>query len=313
MPKFKPSLSDTFIYERDSLIERHSEEAEVIDIKTKKAASVINAGIDSGNLDWDSVCGQLDEIFRQGLSPEIIREIEDLRKQTKALLGKGEMIADPIDPHKNYRKLFEYYKKIKRDFYEKEEFRRGMRLCDEALEIRPHDKTLINLKIIGFLQFQYYEDCIKTCRRALELYPNEAGLLNHAGLAHLQMAIHAKLNQDEDGKKQNAETALQYLEKSAAIERDANTLSNMGVVFSLMGRHEEAVNIYDELTPTSSGAEKATIYLNKAAALNRLGRKREAISCVDLAVKVAPQDSTILYNSFLRLDSIGDHKGAKGY
>jgi len=118
MPKFVPSLSDTFIYERDRLSDKHPKEAEAIDIKSKKAASVINAVIGSENLDWDSVCGQLDEIFNQGLSPEIIKEIENLRQQIKVALTKGEMIPDQIDPYKDYRKLLEYYKKIERDLFE---------------------------------------------------------------------------------------------------------------------------------------------------------------------------------------------------
>ena len=312
MPKFVPSLSDTFIYERDRLSDKHPKEAEAIDIKSKKAASVINAVIGSENLDWDSVCGQLDEIFNQGLSPEIIKEIENLRQQIKVALTKGEMIPDQIDPYKDYRKLLEYYKKIERDLFEKEEFRRGMRLCDEALGLRPHDKHLINLRIMGFLKFGYYEDCLEECRMALEMYPEEAGLLNHAGTTHLQMAMHAKQNKDEEEARQNADKAIEYLERSVAVEREGNALSNLGIVYSLLGRHNDAVKLYDEVIEQSEGAWKASTYLNKAAALNRLGRKREAIACVDLAVKAAPEDSTILYNCFLRLDSIGDHKGAKG-
>ncbi len=101
----------------------------------------------------------------------------------------------------------------------------------------------------------------------------------------------------------NYEMAIPHHEKAVELVRNieykAFFLKNLGVAFNLLGRTEDAIELYDralEIKPDDYDSLR-----NKGVSLTKLGRMGEAIELYDRALEIKPYDYDSLRNKGVSL------------
>ncbi len=110
----------------------------------------------------------------------------------------------------------------------------------------------------------------------------------------------------------------QMAREASDIEHLRVALSNLGVAYSTMGRHAEAVAVYEEYLPyvVDDAAESADAHLNTGSALVGLGRPDEAIAHFEEAERLATAANLreplviVHLNRGVLLERSGDTDGA---
>ena len=77
--------------------------------------------------------------------------------------------------------------------------------------------------------------------------------------------------------------ALESFEKARSIDSDnVDVITNIGISFDKLGRHEEALRFYDMALQKQEDVK--TLY-NKGISLSNIGRYSEAIDCFNKVLK----------------------------
>src|SRR3972149_7528648 len=85
---------------------------------------------------------------------------------------------------------------------------------------------------------------------------------------------------------------------------------NKGVSLKTLGKNQEAISCLDQalrLNPDDAGA-----WLHKGIALVKLGKLQEAMTCYDRVLEINPEDAMAWYDKGFTLDELGDYQEAIG-
>jgi len=168
-------------------------------------------------------------------------------------------------------------------------------LWTSVTALRPnHARAFYNLGT-AFLSAGRSEDAVTAFRRALDLYPNHVS-------AHYNLG-HALVNLDRD------KEAITEYELAAAIpiqktyqrwkpdalrQTVAQAHNSRGRALDKLGRRDEAIEAYRKALSVNPSLLRA--YLNLGQALTRAGQRDEAIDIYHAALQVAPTSAAVYAN-----------------
>ncbi len=141
-------------------------------------------------------------------------------------------------------------------------------------------------------------DYARELKTGLPLYQNNARIRNEAGVAYFSLG-------------RAGDAYESYLAAIALEPSYGEPYANLGLLFRRKGWYEKALAQYDEALerqPTN-----ATVWYNRAVALERLGRLEEAVSSFETAAKLAPKYRSPIRRLTLNWYDLGDYETAYSY
>ncbi len=137
-----------------------------------------------------------------------------------------------------------------------------------------------------------------TLKPGLPIYQNNARVRNEAGAAYFSLG-------------RAGDAYESYLAAIALEPSYGDPYANLGLLYRRKGWYEKALAQYDkaqELQPTN-----ATVWYNRAVALERLGRLEETVSSLETAAKLAPKYRSPIRRLTLIWYDLGDYETAYSY
>jgi len=102
--------------------------------------------------------------------------------------------------------------------------------------------------------------------------------------------------------------AIDLLSAVVKTRPDPMVLSNFGAVLQDLGRHAEALGVYDQALALDP--ERAEVHNNRASALIELRRFEEAVAACNRAAAMRPTYAEALFNRGIALHELGRHEEA---
>ena len=144
---------------------------------------------------------------------------------------------------------------------------------NKALELSPDNALIWERKGLVLRRLGRQEEALTCMDKAFELTPEDGEAWNERAVLLYE-------------EYQRLEAALTCLDKAVELKKNDPTLwSNRGVALSSVGRHEEALQCFDQAIELNASASYPYFSFNRAAALMALSRWDEGIAQLDAALR----------------------------
>jgi predicted Zn-dependent protease len=150
---------------------------------------------------------------------------------------------------------------------------------EKAWQLTPDDRLLLTRLVDLMVEAKRYKEAVELLE-GQSLQEDDAKLLRRlAGLY------------ERAGQKEKAAAALSKL--SAENPKDKALLARLAKLYEEMERWEEAAQILSRLLQGQTGAQRGETFLRMAAALERAGKKQEAMQALEHASRLKPADAKL--------------------
>lgn len=202
-------------------------------------------------------------------------------------------------------------------YYKKEDYNNGLKILEEGLKINPHHIFLTYQYVLILNKMENYEESLDLINEFLEKKPrNTLFLIAKANVLELQEKyeealkiydISLKINENNIdllvGKARCLESmkeyqlSLNYLERALKLNPDFREKSwiftNQAAIYRFLHKFEDSLDYINkaiDLDPYYSNR-----YLGKAITLREMGRHKDALNELDIAIKLNPTDYYLYY------------------
>jgi len=163
-----------------------------------------------------------------------------------------------------------------RGFYRNLDWHSESGLWQETVRVSPSARAYNNLGVT-LLREKRYQEAIASAQESLRLDPAYVDAYNTLGAGYYDLGLYDR--------------SMAAFEKAVYFSdgRAYKSLMNLATIYSLKGREKDAVGLYAAVIRTAPWMDAA--YYNMGMALNRLGRKEEALRAFGEAVALNPYNA----------------------
>jgi predicted Zn-dependent protease len=167
---------------------------------------------------------------------------------------------------------------------------------EKAWQLSPDDRLLFSRLVDLMVEAKRYKEAVELLE-SQSLQKDDAKLLRQlAGLY------------DRSGQKEKAAAA--YSKLAADFPKDRALLERLAKLYEELERWEEAAQVLGRLLVGQSGAQRGEIFMRQANALERAGKKKEAVQALEHASRLKPADAQLWQRLAEGRSEAGDTPGA---
>ena len=225
-----------------------------------------------------------------------VKELEELRKKSEALLKENERLTNELKTAKGNAKqeTVKAYKQNIDNLSATEWFEKGYKsgmsgnytdaakAFSKAIELNPKLADAYYNRGTAYSNIGNYQQAIKDYSKAIELNPQLAEAYNNRGTAY--------------GKLGNQQQAINDYNKAIELNpQDADAYFNRGNAYGKLGNHQQAIKDYSkaiELNPQDADA-----YYNRGNAYAKLGNAQRAFENLKIAARLGHKGSQDILRS----------------
>ena len=167
---------------------------------------------------------------------------------------------------------------------------------EKAWQLSPDDRLLFSRLVDLLVEAKRYKEAVELLE-GQSLQKDDSKLLRQ--LAELY---------DRSGQKEKAAAA--YSKLAAEFPRDRTILQRLAKLYEELERWEEASQVLGRLLEGQSGTRRGQIFLRQADALERAGKKKEAVQALEHASRLKPADPRLWQRLAEGRGEAGDTPGA---
>ncbi len=166
-------------------------------------------------------------------------------------------------------------------FYYAKDYYEAIKLCREALQIKPNWDWAHYNRGLAYQELNKYERAIEDYNKAIALNPNYENAYNNRGNAYAMLGQY--------------ERAIQDLDKAIQLNpNDDYPYNNRGIIYAMLGQYGRAIQDFDKaigLNPNN-----AEMYYNRGLTYKKLSQYKRAIQDYGKAIELNPNHSSAYNN-----------------
>ena len=135
------------------------------------------------------------------------------------------------------------------DFSLSGDFEDAVAEYEQALEVEPENVDVLSNLGVAYYSLGQLDEAIEQYSRAIEIAPKDADIRSNLAAAHVQ-------KYQASGAQEQLDSALQEYQKAVELNPSlAQAFFGLGVVYSVLGRNEDAVQAFEEFQKLDTGQD----------------------------------------------------------